>query len=147
MTKEDRLRKQIKEILEHDPTIIRVDDRCSGIEFGIDLVFERRDVFGVPREYGIQIKTKNIKSTKDRHSISVKEIIAQLAIAFGHSFPPDGKHLDAVYIVTDKEINMFAQEDILAARVGFREIHFIDKQYLNRFLIEGKAKVSVLKKK
>ena len=39
MTKEDRLRKQIKEILEHDPTIARVDDRCSGIEFGGDLVF------------------------------------------------------------------------------------------------------------
>jgi hypothetical protein len=102
---------------------------------------------GAPREYGIQIKTKNIKSTKDRHSISVKEIIAQLAIAFGHSFPPDGKHLDAVYVVTNKEINMFAQEDILAARVDFSEIRFIDKQYLNKLLIEGNAKVNVLEKK
>jgi hypothetical protein len=45
MTKEDRLRKQIKEILEHDSTITRVDDRCSGIEFGVDLVFERTDVW------------------------------------------------------------------------------------------------------
>jgi hypothetical protein len=147
MTKEDRLRKQIKEILEHDSTITRVDDRCSGIEFGVDLVFERTDVFGAPREYGIQIKTKNIKSTKDRHSISVKEIIAQLAIAFGHSFPPDGKHLDAVYVVTNEEINVFAYEDILAARVDFSEIRFIDKQYLNRLLIEGNAKVNVLEKK
>ena len=39
MTKEDRLRKQIKEFLEHDPTIARVDDRCSGIESGVALIF------------------------------------------------------------------------------------------------------------
>jgi hypothetical protein len=39
MTKEDRLRKQIKEILEHDPAIARVDDRCSGIESGVALIF------------------------------------------------------------------------------------------------------------
>jgi len=61
--------------------------------------------------------------------------------------PPYEKHLDAVYVVTNEEINVFAYEDILAARVDFSEIRFIDKQYLKRLLIEGNAKVSVLEKK
>jgi len=144
---EDGLRNQIKEILKQDPTITRVDDKCSSIEFGVDLIFERKDPFNVIRKYGIQIKTKNITSTKERGSESVKEIIAQLAIAFGHQFPPDGKNLDAVYVIATKEINPFAQEHIKAARIGFREIYFIDGQTLERFLIEGKAKVNVLKEK
>jgi hypothetical protein len=37
MTKEDRLRKQIKEILEHEPVITIVDNRFSGIVFCRDL--------------------------------------------------------------------------------------------------------------
>lgn len=147
MKKEAKLRKQIQEILEQDRTIKRVDDKCSGIEFGVDLIFEREDIFGIIRKYGIQIKAKNIKATKNRNSESVKEIIAQLAIAFGHPFPPDGKNLDAVYVITNKEINSFAQEHIRAARIGFREIYFIDKQHLDQFLIEGKAKINVLKGK
>lgn len=145
--KENKLRKQIKKILENNSTVTRVDDKCSGIEFGVDLFFERKDPFNVIRKYGIQIKTKDIKSTGERESESVKEIIAQLAIAFGHPFPPDSKNLDAIYIITNKEINPFAQEHIKAARVGFREIYFIDKQHLKPFLIEGEAKINVLKEK
>lgn len=147
MTAEDKLRKQVQEILKNDPTVKRVDDKCSSIEFGVDLIFEREDSFRVIRKYGIQIKTKDIKSTRSRHSESVKEIIAQLAIAFGHPFPPGDKNLDAVYVITSKEINSFAQEHIMAARIGFREVYFIDGQHLKPFLVEGEAKVNVLRKK
>lgn len=147
MKKEDELRKQIQEILKQDPTIKKVDDKCGGIEFGVDLIFEREDIFGITRKYGIQIKTKDIKATKNRNSESVKEIIAQLAIAFGHPFPPDGKNLDAVYVITNKEINSFAQEHIRAARIGFREIYFIDQQHLNKFLVAGQSQVNTFKEK
>lgn len=147
MREEDQLRKQIQEILKQDPTITRVDDKCSGMEFGVDLIFERKDAFGVIRRYGIQVKTKDIKATKNRNSENVKKIIGQLAIAFGHPFPPDGKNLDAVYVITNKEINSFAHEHIKAARIGFREVYFIDGQHLKQFLLKGKAKVNVLKQK
>jgi len=136
---EDELRKQIKEILQKDPTIKRVDDKHGGVEFGIDLVFEREDPFGEVRKYGIQIKIGDINAR------IAKDIIAQLLMAFGHPFPPDERSLDGVYVVTNGEINSYAQEQIKAARVGFREIHFIDGQILERFLQRGKAKIYVLR--
>lgn len=145
MTKEDKLRKEIKKILKLTPTIKNVDDKCGGMEFGVDLIFEREDIFENTIRYGIQIKTKEIRATKNRNSESVKEIIAQLAIAFGHPFPPDEKKLDAVYIITTKEINSYAQEHIQAARVGFREIYFINGQYLDKFLTTGRARINALK--
>lgn len=128
---EDRLRGEVMRILEADQSVERVDDKCGGIEFGADLTFIRRDAFGVARHYGVQIKTKNMSATKDAVTESVKEVIAQLAIAFGHSFPPAEKNLDAMYIVTSGKINSFAQEHIKASRVGFREIYFIDGKDLD----------------
>jgi hypothetical protein len=143
--KESNLRKDIITILNNTPGINRVDDRCSGIEHGVDIVFEQNDVFGISRLYGIQLKSQNIKSTKRKASSSVKEIIGQLAIAFGHRFPPSDKYLDAVYVITDGTINQYAQEHIKSARLGFREIRFIDKQDLYKFMLEGKARVSTMR--
>lgn len=138
---EDELRKKIIEYLKADKDVIRVDDRCSGIEFGVDITFEKHDYFGVSRLYGIQIKIGNLSSARSRANRSVREIIAQLAISFGNAFPPQDKRLDAIYVVVDGNINPYAQEHIKNARVGFREIYFIDKQELNEYFTRNKAKL------
>lgn len=84
-------------------------------------------------------------STKRKASSSVKEIIGQLSIAFGHRFPPHDKYLDAVYVIAEGTINHYAQEHIKSARLGFREIRFIDKQDLDKFKLEGKARASTFR--
>ncbi len=135
---EKELRQKILNILDGHPEVGEVYDKCSGIEFGIDIIFKRNDIFKVSRTYGIQIKTKNINSTKNRKTESVKDIIAQLAIAFGHYFPEG--YLDAVYVVTSGSINSYAAEHIKAARIGFREVYFVDKQFLDKFILDGEAR-------
>lgn len=141
---EDELRKEIIECLEKIEGI-EVYDMCSSVEFGIDLTFERKDTFGIARLYGIQLKTGNLSSRRNKISRSLKEIIGQIAIAFGHRFQPQDKRLDAIYVVVDGDISTHALHYIRSASVGFREVYFIDKQKLNKFFAENKPKVASFK--
>ncbi len=141
--KENKFRKQIINYLRKQENVIRVDDRHSSIEFGIDIVFEQKDIFGKPRLYGIQLKSCDITSSNRKGAKNIKEIIGQLAIAFGHRF--SDKFLDGIYVITMGEINTHAQEYIESARLGFREIYFLDKYDIERILIGEEASESILK--
>lgn len=144
---EDKLRKLIIKILKNTQGVGEVRDVCSGIEFGVDIVYQKEDIFKVNRLYGMQIKTTNIRSTSNRITKNVKEIIGQLAIAFGHRFTPFDKYLDAIYIVTSGEINNYAHDYIRSARLGFREIFFIDNHELIKFISYGKPKLDIIEEK
>lgn len=137
---EDELRSKVIQILRTKKNIRTVRDNCSPIEYGIDIVFVEEDVFGNSRICGVQLKTTNLRSTSSRVRINVKEVIGQLAIAFGHEFP-EGR-LNTVYIVTTGEINSFASEYISECQTGFREIHLIAKEDLDRFISLGEVELS-----
>ena len=70
--KESKLKRDIIEYLDNTPGVKRIDDKHSGIEFGVDIIFEQEDVFKIPRLYGIQLKSQNIASAKRKASSSVK---------------------------------------------------------------------------
>jgi len=138
MSKEDELREEIKSILEANKTPEeRIIDVHGSNEFGLDLIVLKLDLFGKLRAYGIQIKTGNIKCT-GKPTNKLKEIIGQLAIAFGKTIRVDGKEyqLDGFYVVTNGEFLGNAQEYIKSACIGIRNLHFIDKQSLNEFRVK-----------
>lgn len=137
---ESQIRREIKTVLEHTKDIEHVNDRCGTSEYGVDLTFEQKDAFGGIQVYGVQIKVGDLTVNGNSSSGSVREVISQLAIAFGHKCPSSDQFLSAVYVVTSGEIKTHAQEYIRSARVGFREIHFVDGQALDKFLVEGIAR-------
>lgn len=133
--KEKRLRKEIMQILESiADTDERVNDQCGIAEYGLDIVMTKKDVFGQPRAIGLQIKVGKIHCSV-RGNASVKELIGQLAVAYGQEVTIDDKsyQLDCLYVVTDGDITPTAREYIKKARVGQRGIHFIDRQSLGQF--------------
>ncbi len=138
MTKEDKLRKEIKSILEaiKSPEE-RIIEKHGFSEFGLDLIILKLDPFGKLRAYGVQIKTGNIKCS-GKPTNKLKEIIGQLAIAFGKTIRVDGKEyqLDGFYVITDGEFLGNAEEYIRSACVGIRNLYFIDRQSLNEFKLK-----------
>lgn len=143
---EDDLRARIIKILNNTKDVQSVKDRCSPIEFGIDITFEKKDFFGEYRLFGVQIKVGNIKPKKRVSTKIIKEILGQIAVAYGHPFPTDDGHqyLEGVYVVIDGEINPFVDEIFASAKLGFRNTHIISAEKLTRFLKEGEARGSVL---
>lgn len=135
MNQEDKLRKEIKSILEAiKQSEERILDKHGSNEFGLDLVILKIDVFGILRAYGVQIKTGNIKCT-GKPTQKIKEIIGQLSIAFGKFINVDGKDykIDGFYLVTDGEFQGNTEGYIRSACVGIRNLHFIDRQSLDEF--------------
>lgn len=140
------LKKRIKQALEN--LQLRYKDIHGHNEYGIDLIFEKPDIWGISRKYGIQLKSKDIKCSKNRVSSDVKEIIGQLAIAFGHEFLfyEEKIYLDAAYVITDKEINYFAECYIKEAWIGIRKIYCIYGRKLDKFLRENAPAAKISKK-
>lgn len=139
---EDALRARVVRTLCSDHYVNgRIYDQCGTIEFGIDFTFEREDAFGSARLYGVQTKVGDLRSSRKRASPSVKELLGQISIAFGHRFQPQDRFLDGVYVIVDGEVNAHAREYIRSARVGFREVYVLDSSDLTRFftLAEGRA--------
>jgi len=135
MSNEDKLRKQIKTVLDaiKQPEE-RVIDKHGSSEFGLDLIILKLDAFGKPRAHGVQIKTGNIKCS-GKPTQKIKEIIGQLSIAFGKTVFIDGKDykLDGFYVVTNGEFQGNTEDYIRSACIGIRNLHFIDKQSLDEF--------------
>ena len=148
MSPEDVLRGKIKASLEaaREPEE-RILDQCGPSEYGLDLVMLKLDPFGQLRAYGMQIKVGNISCSRSRTNAGVKQIIGQLAVAFGKDVEVDGKRyrLDGFYVVTDGTINDFAREHISAASQGIRNLHFIDKQSLDQFFAKANPKIEQFK--
>jgi len=130
--KESQFRQKIEKALTKDQSNTVYPNHGQG-EFGIDFIVYKKDIFEEERCYGIQVKTGNIYASKKGKNPSLKEIIGQLVIAFGHTFPPKNKNIDAIYLVTNGEIHSTAREYILSAQIGFRTIYFIDKKNLKEF--------------
>ncbi len=147
MNKEDKLRKEIKSILEaiKQPEE-RILDKHGSREFGLDLVILKLDVFGLLRAYGMQIKTGNIKCT-GKPTQKIKEIIGQLSIAFGKFTNVDGKDykIDGFYLVTDGEFQGNTEDYIRSACIGIRNLHFIDRQSLDEFRAKFQSSVNQFK--
>lgn len=124
----------------------RVTDYCGPVEYGLDLVSVKKDIFRKLRCYGIQIKNGNI-SCKGKPNQKIKEIIGQLAIAFGKEINVDGVsyRLDGFYVIAYGEINTFAMDYINSASKGIRNLHFIDGRSLNEFLSKYGPRADVLK--
>lgn len=149
MTREDRLRTKIINAMKQDKLIKQPPvDRCGTNECGVDVTFERCDNFGMYHFYGIQVKQGDIKCSAGKISKNIKEIIGQIAIAFGTPFPRSDMtpcYLDGIYLITDGEINSHARGYFTGAKTGFRNIHFICGQQLDNFLNSAKAKENVFK--
>jgi len=137
---EDILRDKIKTVL--DAIKLpgeRVIDNCGTIEHGLDLILLKEDCFGKLRAHGVQVKAGNITCSARRATNKIKEIIGQVAIAYGKPIHIEEKSysLDGLYVVTDGEINPTAREYINSALVGIRNFHFLDKdglaEFFNRF--------------
>lgn len=144
---ENRLRTRIKEALEANrKPEERVIDKHGLVEFGLDLVILKLDAFGKLRASGVQIKTGNI-TCRGKPTQKIKEIIGQLAIAFGKEIEVDGRtyRLDGFYVITDGEFRGNAQDYITSACRGIRNLHFIDGPGLNEFFVTLGSKVDTLK--
>lgn len=134
--KERKLRKEIKEILEANRGLVeRVHDTHGQAEHGCDLILLKNDAFGQLRAYCAQVKTGDLKCSQNRTNKGIRELIGQLAIAFGEKVSIDGKDytLDGIYVITDGEISKLARNYIRSALVGIRNIYFLDKQALDEF--------------
>lgn len=142
---EDELCELLVTILNATPGITYARGNCGTSEFGIDILFQDENTtFKTTCFCGIQLKVGNIGSgSGSEPNFAVKEIIGQLAVAFGHEFMfGDVSHrLNAIYVITTGEISPPAQEYIKEAIVGIRNLKFIYGQKLEEFLIEGRAKV------
>ena len=145
--KENELRQKIIEILKaiKEPEE-RILDVHGSNEYGLDIVLIKLDPFGQLRAYGVQIKNGDIKCT-GKPSLKIKEIIGQLAIAFGDDCEVDGKkyRYDGFYVVTNGEISWQAKKYIDSACVGIRNLHFIDKHAFEEFINKNKPKAEKLK--
>lgn len=139
-SKEDELRKRIKKVLEAF-SVRNIGERvkdCHGSnEYGLDLVILKKDVFGKLRCYGVQLKSGNI-SCSGKPNNRIKELIGQLVIAYGRKICVDGTDhkLEGFYVITDGNINTYAEEYIKSASVTLRNVYFIDGRSLNEFLSE-----------
>ena len=135
MNKENKLRSEIKSILEtiKQPEE-RIIDKHGSDEYGLDLIIIKLDTFGILRAYGVQIKTGDIKCS-GKPSRKINEIIGQLSIAFGKPIYVDGREykLDGFYVITDGRFLGKAQDYIRSACIGFRNLHFIDGDSLMEF--------------
>ncbi len=142
-TKEDTLRNRIISVLkaQKQPSE-RIRDNCGSNEHGLDIVLLKLDPFGQLRAHGIQIKTGDI-NCKSKPNKGVKEIIGQLAIAFGQNVDFDGKKykLNSFYVMTNGDIGSMARSYIASACENIRNLHFIDGQSLDEFLV-GEAQVT-----
>lgn len=144
---EDELRRELISILNVTHGISNVMDNCGSIEFGIDILFQDENTtFKTISNCGIQLKVGDITASGSGATGSVKEIIGQIAIAFGHRFRigETDTHLDAIYIITTGEMNSHAREYINAINIGIRNIKFLYGQKLDEFLVEGRARVQRL---
>lgn len=130
--KEDELRTRIfaaLKLLESENKIRNVTDNCGTHEHGIDLYFDKEDIFGLHRKYGIQLK-ENIDARE------IKNALGQLSIAFGHrfSFSPNDGFVDYVYVIACGDITSPAKEYFKEANVGFRNIFLIERGTIDLFL-------------
>jgi hypothetical protein len=144
MNKENELRGEIKSILEamKEPEE-RIIDKHGSNEYGLDLILIKFDAFGKLIAYGVQIKTGDIKCS-GKPTQKIKEIIGQLAIAFGKSVYVEGKEykLDGHYVVTNGRFLGNSEDYIRSACAGIRNLHFIDGESLNEFRLKYGHKVN-----
>src|SRR5690348_10696710 len=97
---------------------------------GVDLTYEYGKIFGSQSFcYGIQLKVGNISGRSGAPNTEIKALIGQLAVAFGRDKfgLGEGRRLDGVFVITTGEINAFARAMINDARIGFRQVYFIDQ--------------------
>lgn len=125
----------------------RVHDKCGSLEFGLDLVILKHDAFGYLRAYGVQIKTYNLSGRGSKLNDKIKQVIGQLAIAFGQKVNIDGKDykLDGLYLVTNAEISEYARKCIESAGSHIRPLYLIDKQALNEFFVKNESNISIFR--
>ena len=125
---ENQIRKDITKALKRELGEEEVKNIHGSHEYGIDIIFYHKDVFGTKRKYGIQVKFGDIKA---REAIT---LLGQLTIAFGHKYWKDDTQLDGVYIITNGEFIGGADEYIRSASIGFRNIFTIDGNGLKPFI-------------
>lgn len=142
---EDKLRGRLIKALENkltksDPEQI-VQDICGVGEFGLDVVFLKKDFCGELRCYGIQLKAGKL-SCNSKPTKGVKEIIGQLSIASGQKFikQADNEYeFSGFYVVIEKEISDMARKYIRSSFNHGKPIYFLCDADLEKFLLENGA--------
>ncbi len=123
------LHKLLLDRLAKDPRVHNAKIIHGTHEYGVDIIFDYDDPFQQTLRCGIQVKINDIDSSK------AKEILGQLAVAFGHKYSRrHATHLDIVYVITNGHIVQPADEMIGSANVGFRNVIFIEGDGLELFL-------------
>lgn len=142
LSEEDRFRDDIISALIRDDETTAEDWHSPG-EHGVDVLVRKKDLFGRFRWYGIQVKVGNLNAG------DLETALGQAVIALGHEFPPEGKKLDGIYVVTNGSVTPTASEYVLSAEEGLRIVHFLGNKDISRFLEDAKreAKLSAEVKK
>lgn len=135
--KEKALREELCSILEE---CCDLDEKVVNIhgsnEHGIDILLLKRNLFGIIRAYGVQVKIGDITCSRKRPNRQVQQIIAQAMMALGANhclYDGSSRRIACLYIVTDGTINSYAQQYITSALRCAGNIHFIDGKELDRF--------------
>lgn len=109
----------------------RVEIWHGSSEYGIDLFFTKKDRFGEIRNFGVQVKAKNITMSEGKKNHDVKIIVGQLLLALSKPvFPPnkpeDPVKLDGFYVITSGRANRNALDTIGYVSKILRNCYFID---------------------
>lgn len=141
---EDILRKRVIKPLLDNIGCDYVMDNCGQNECGVDIFFEKKDIFGHTRYFGIQCKKGDIKKTTSENPKSIITICNQIKEAFKTEFISSEYtevFINGFYIITSGLVNRFAQEYIMKMKKDFPYLDIIDGQQLIQIL----KKVNTLK--
>lgn len=130
---EDVLRKEVVIPLLKRIGCFNVVDLHGTNECGLDVFFEKKDVFKRNKYYGIQCKKGYIKRTTSNSPNSIITICNQIDLAFTKQFRNSENnkvYINGFYLVVSGQINELAKEYISITSKKFPYLDFIDGQFL-----------------
>jgi hypothetical protein len=130
---EDVLRKEVVIPLLKKIGCFNVVDLHGTNECGLDIFFEKKDVFRRNKYYGIQCKKGHIKRTTSKNTNSIITICNQINLAFTKQFRNSENnkiYINGFYLVISGQINELAKEYISITTNKLPYLDYIDGQYL-----------------
>ena len=142
--KEDNLRKEILKILNSQDK--KTIDSCSPVEFGADILFLDKNYFGINELCAVQLKIGDLNSRENKPSKNVKELLGQALIGITKErVIGNAKYkVSKFYIAIQGEIKPFARMYTDLVNYHFKQIHIIEKDDLEKYLVGNKPKPRII---
>jgi hypothetical protein len=128
---EKELRSDIVRALREISAVGDVRETHGSHEYGLDIRYQAKDVFGKAIEVGIQVKAGNI-TPKDVHSA-----LGQLLVGLGHPNPETSRLPEVIYLVTNGNITEAALKSLDYAKTRMPSLRWVDGTRLDPFLKKG----------